>query len=46
MQDYLALAKSKAPVEFGAKLDLSVENGLGRIEKISIEAYNESEVLI
>lgn len=38
--------KSKAPVEFGAKLDLSVENGLGRIEKISFEAYNESEVLI
>ena len=34
------------PVEFGAKLDLSVENGLGRIEKISFEAYNESEVLI
>ena len=33
-------------VEFGAKLDLSVENGLGRIEKISFEAYNESEVLI
>ena len=30
--------KSKAPVEFGAKLDLSVENGLGRIEKISFEA--------
>lgn len=38
--------KSKAPVEFGAKLDFSVENGLGRIEKISFEAYNESEVLI
>ncbi len=32
--------------EFGTKLDLSVENGLGRIEKISFEAYNESEVLI
>lgn len=38
--------KSKVPVEFGAKLDLSVENGLGRIERISFEAYNESEVLI
>ncbi len=38
--------KSKAPVEFGAKLDLCIENGLGRIEKISFEAYNESEVLI
>jgi hypothetical protein len=38
--------KSKAPVEFGAKLDLSVENGLGRIEKISFAAYNESKVLI
>lgn len=39
--------KTKAPVEFGAKFDLSVdENGLGRIEKISYEAYNESTVLI
>ena len=39
--------KTKAPVEFGAKFDLSLdENGLGRIEKISYEAYNESTVLI
>lgn len=39
--------KTKAPVEFGAKFDLSLdENGLGRIEKISYEAYNESCVLI
>ena len=39
--------KTKAPVEFGAKFDLSLdENGLGRIEKISYEAYNESNVLI
>ena len=39
--------KAEAPVEFGAKLDLSVdENELGRIEKISYEAYNESTVLI
>lgn len=38
--------KSKAPVEFGAKLDFSIENGLGRLEKISFDAYNESEVLI
>jgi IS5 family transposase len=37
--------KSKAQVEFGAKLDLSVVDGFGRIEKISFEAYNESEVL-
>ena len=37
--------KSKAQVEFGAKLDLSIVNGFGRIEKISFEAYNESEVL-
>lgn len=35
--------KVKAPVEFGAKLDLSLDNeGYGRIEKISFEAYNES----
>lgn len=39
--------KAKAPVEFGAKFDLSVdENGYGRIEKISFEAYNESTVMI
>lgn len=37
--------KSKAQVEFGAKLDLSIVDGFGRIEKISFEAYNESEVL-
>lgn len=39
--------KTKAPVEFGAKFDLSLdENGFGRIEKISYEAYNESTVLM
>lgn len=39
--------KIKAPVEFGAKFDLSVDdNGLGRIEKISYDAYNESTVLV
>lgn len=38
--------KIKAPVEFGAKLDLSLDNeGYGRIEKISFEAYNESTSL-
>ena len=39
--------KTKAPVEFGAKFDLSIDDsGLGRIEKISYDAYNESAVLI
>lgn len=39
--------KTKAPVEFGAKFDLSVDDdGLGRIEKISYDAYNESTVLV
>lgn len=39
--------KASAPVEFGAKLDLSIDdNGMARIEKISFDAYNESEVLI
>lgn len=38
--------KTKFPVEFGAKFDLSVdENGYGRIEKLSFEAYNESSIL-
>ena len=39
--------KVKAPVEFGAKFDLSLDNeGYGRIEKISFEAYNEGTCLI
>ena len=39
--------KTKSPVEFGAKFDLSIDdNGLGRIEQISYEVYNESTVLI
>ena len=36
-----------APVEFGAKFDLSLDSeGYGRIEKISFEAYNERTCLI
>ena len=39
--------KAKTPTEFGAKLDLSVdEYGMARIEKLSFDAYNESDVLI
>ena len=39
--------KAKAPTEFGAKLDLSIDdNGMARIEKQSFDAYNESDVLI
>ena len=39
--------KAKAPVEFGAKLDLSIdENGVVRLERLSFDAYNESDVLI
>lgn len=38
--------KAKTPVEFGAKLDLSIdENSYSRIEHISFEAYNESGYL-
>ena len=39
--------KSKVTgVEFRAKFDLSIDdNGLGRIEKVSYDAYNESTVL-
>lgn len=41
------MVKTKAPVEFGAKFDLSLDNeGYGHIEKISFEAYNESGCLI
>ena len=39
--------KVKAPVEFGAKLDVSIdEEGYGRLEKVSFGAYNESGCLI
>lgn len=38
--------KVKAPTEFGAKVEISVVNGYVRIEKLSWEAYNESETLI
>jgi hypothetical protein len=39
--------KAKAPVEFGAKLDVSLdERGMARIERISFDAYNECDVLI
>lgn len=39
--------KAKTPTEFGAKLDLSIdENGMARIEKQSFDAYNECDVLI
>lgn len=39
--------KAKTPTEFGAKLDMSIdENGMARLERISFEAYNESDILI
>ena len=38
--------KVKAPVEFGAKFDISiVDGGFARIEKLSFDAYNESSCL-
>ena len=37
--------KASATVEFGAKLDISIVEGFARIEKLSFDAYNESEVL-
>jgi hypothetical protein len=37
--------KAKSAVEFGAKFDLSIVNGYGRIEKLSFDAYNESQIL-
>ena len=39
--------KIKAPVEFGAKLDMSIdERGIARLEKLSFDPYNEQDVLI
>ncbi len=41
------LGKAKKPEAFGAKLDMSIdEKGLARLEKLSFEASNESDVLI
>lgn len=37
--------KAKSPVEFGVKLDLSVVEGLCRVEYMSFDAYNESAIL-
>ena len=39
--------KAKTPTEFGAKIDMSIdENGMAILEKMSFDAYNESDVLI
>ena len=39
--------KAKAPVEFGAKLDMSIdEKGFARLEKLSFDEYNEQDVLV
>lgn len=39
--------KAKAPTEFGAKLDMSIdEKGIARLERLSFDAYNECDVLI
>lgn len=38
--------KTKAPTEFGAKVEISVVSGYVRMEKLSWDAYNECESLI
>ena len=38
--------KAKAAVEFGVKFDMSMDNGIARLERTSFDAYNESEVLV
>jgi transposase, IS5 family len=37
--------KAGKPVEFGAKLDISVVNGFTRLEYLSFDAYNEATTL-
>lgn len=37
--------KAKTPVEFGAKLDISVVDGFSRLEKQSFDSYNEATCL-
>ncbi|ALP88820.1 MULTISPECIES: IS5 family transposase [Clostridium] len=38
--------KTKSPTEFGAKVEISVVDGYVRMERLSWDAYNESESLI
>ncbi len=39
--------KAKTPTEFGAKLDMSIdERGIVRLERLSFDSYNECDVLI
>jgi IS5 family transposase len=38
--------KANATVEFGAKLDMSLVDGYGRIERLSFDAFNESDDLV
>lgn len=38
--------KASAAVEFGAKVAISIENGICRIEKLSWDAFNEASILI
>ena len=38
--------KTRSPVEFGAKLDISVVDGFARLEVLSFDAYNEATQLI
>ena len=49
-QDYIrpiVRGKAKTPVEFGAKIDVSVdEKGICRLEKQSFDPYNEGDTLI
>jgi hypothetical protein len=37
--------KAKSPVEFGAKLDISVADGYTRLETFSFDSYNEATLL-
>ncbi|MCF1627428.1 IS5 family transposase [Tetragenococcus koreensis] len=38
--------KAKASVEFGAKFDMSLDQGIARLEYSSFDAYNESDILV
>jgi len=38
--------ENKSPVEYGAKLDISVDDGYTRLKKVSSDAYNEASYLI
>jgi transposase, IS5 family len=46
MHGAIVCGKARAAVEFGAKISVSVRNGVAFLHRISWDPYNEAEALI